>query len=125
MVTALLGDEDRLVRTHAVFAASGWDQFARQLRAMNETETDPWVRILLEQAAEDEQWRRQTMEIEQQATDEPAVLMISASRPGTEWTDDSGLWTTRWRTRAERTLQMWGADPAAVGDSGDAVVPPF
>lgn len=71
VVTALFGDEDRLVRAHAVFAASGSDQFTRRMRAMNETETDPWVRILLKQAAEDEQWRRQAMESEQQATGEP------------------------------------------------------
>ncbi|GAA2890786.1 hypothetical protein Acy02nite_74050 [Actinoplanes cyaneus] len=71
VVMALLGDEDRLVRAHAVFAADGCDQFARHLQAMNETETDPWVRILLRQAAEDERWQRQAMEIGQEVTGEP------------------------------------------------------
>ena len=53
---ALLGDDDRLVRAHAVFAADGKARFTEHLRAMHETEADPWVRILLEQAADSEQW---------------------------------------------------------------------
>ncbi|GAA4608588.1 hypothetical protein BJY16_006917 [Actinoplanes octamycinicus] len=71
VVTSLLGDEDRLVRAHAVFAANGEDQFAPHLWAMMATETDPWVRILLHQFADDEQWRRRDASTGQQADDGP------------------------------------------------------